>query len=104
MNRDSFLRHIENSRDCEQDRLNMAVNRGLRRARSDRFDTKKLLKLAAACVFTFTMCLTVNLQPLKTAVNEYYRNWNKIPPGSAEVLDGYIKDIADNVMKYLGGE
>ena len=104
MNRDSFLRHIENSRDCEQDRLDMAVNRGLRRAKSDRFDTKKLLMLAAASVFTFAMCFTVNLPPFKMAVDEYYRNWNKIPPGSAEVLDGYIKDIADNVMKYLGGE
>ena len=60
--------------------------------------------LAAASVFTLAMCFTVNLRPIKTAVDEYYRNWDKIPPGSVEVLDGYIKNIASNIKRYLGGE
>jgi hypothetical protein len=46
----------------------------------------------------------VNLQPLKTAVDEYYRGLDKIPPGSVEALDGYIKELAVNVKRYLGGE
>ena len=104
MNKDSFLRYVENDRDCDKDRLDEAVKRGLARARSERFDTKKLLTLAAASVFTLVMCFTVNLRPLKMAVDEYYRNGDTIPPTSVEVLDGYIKELADNVIRYLGGE
>jgi len=104
MNRDSFLRHIENSRDCEPARLDIAVNSGLRRAKNDRFDSKKLLMLAAASVFTFVMCITLNASPYEAAVEGYYQNRQKIMPGSAEALDGYIKDIASNFQKYLGGE
>jgi len=100
MNRDSFVRYIESSRDCDQNRLDAAIDRGLRRARSIRFDGKKLFMLAAACVFTLVMCVTVNLPPLKMAVDAYYQNWNKLPPGYAEALDGYIQDI----QIILGGE
>ena len=104
MNKDPFLRYIENDRECEQDRLGIAVNRGLQRAKNDRFDSKKMLMLAAACVFTFVMCITVNLKPLKMAVEGYYLNWNKTMSGSTEILDGYISDIAGNLKKNLGGE
>jgi len=104
MNKDSFLRYVENNRDCAEDRLDEAVKKGLARAKNDRLDSRKLLMLAAASVFTVIMCFTVNLRPVKMAVNEYYRNWDKIPPGSVEVLDGYFKELAVNVKRYLGGE
>ena len=104
MNKDSFLRYIENDRDCKQDRLDIAVNRGLQKAKNDRFDTKKLFMLAAASVFTFVICITINLMPVSTVVERYYQNRQKIMPGSSEVLIGYIKDITINLEKYLGGE
>jgi hypothetical protein len=104
MNERSFNQYIKNNRDCDKDRLEGAVNLGLDRAKGERLDPGKLLMLAAACVFTVIMCFTVNLRPIKTAVDEYYRNWDKIPPGSVEVLDGYLKDIANNIKRYLGGE
>jgi len=103
MNKDSFLRYIENDRDCEQDRLDMAVNRGLRRAKDNRFDTKKLFMLAAASVFTFAMCFTVNLMPSSTVVG-YYQDRQKVMLGSPEALYGYIEDITVKLEKYLGGE
>ena len=104
MNKDLFLRCIGNSRDCDQDRLDAAVKRGLRRARNDRFDTKKLFMLAAASVFMFAICITIHLMPFSTVVERYYQNRQKIMPGSSEVLNGYIKDITVNLEKYLGGE
>ena len=104
MNKDLFLRHIEHSRDCEQDRLDAAVNRGLRRAKNDRFDAKKLCMLAAASIFTFAICITINLMPVSTAVERYYRNREKTMPGSSEMLNSYIKDITVNLEKYLGGK
>jgi hypothetical protein len=104
MNKNEFLRRIESSRDCEQGRLDEAVKKGLARAKSERFDSRKLLMLAAASVFTLIMCFTVNLRPVKAAADEYYRNWNTIPPGSVEVLDGYLRELAVDVKRYLGGE
>ena len=104
MNERSFNQYIEDNRDCDKDRLDGAVNKGLARAKSERFDTKKIMMLTAAGVFTIIMCFSVNLRPVKMAVDEYYRNWDKIPPGSVEVLDGYIKELAVTVKRYLGGE
>jgi len=104
MNKDSFFQHIEEARDCEQNRLDMAVNKGLLRAKNDRVDPKKLFILAAASVFTFAMCFIVNMEPFRMAVEEYYRNWNETFPGSSQALAGYMNDIADNVIKHLGGE
>jgi len=104
MNKDLFLKCIENSRDCDQDQLDIAVNKGLRRANNDRFDTKKLFMLAAAGVFTFALCITVNLMPSSTIVERYYQNRQKTMPGSSEILNGYIKDITVNLEKYLGGK
>jgi len=104
MNKDSFLRYIENDRDCEQDRLDIAVNKGLHKAKNDRFDAKKLFMLAAASVFTFALCIAINLMPVSTVVETYYQNRQKIMPGSSEALNGYIKDISVNLKKYLGGE
>ena len=104
MNKDSFIQYVENDRDCEQNRMDGAVNKGLARAKSDKLDSKKLLMLAAAGVLTVILCFTVNLRPVKMAVQDYYRNWDKMPPGSVEVLDGYIKELAINVKRYLGGE
>ena len=104
MNSDEFLRNIENSRDCDQSRLDTAVSKGLRRAKSDRVDPRKLLALAAACVVSFTLCITVNLKPFEAAMESYYQSRQKMMPGASEALDGYINNIADTLYKYLGGE
>ena len=104
MNKDLFLQYIENDRDCNQNHLDKAVYRGINRAKNDRLDTKKLLMLAAACVFTFVMCTTANLKPLKMAVEGYYLSWNKTMLGNTVILDGYMSDIASIVKKNLGGE
>ena len=104
MNEKSFNQYVEKDRDCDNDRLDGAVKLGLARAKSERLDSRKLLMLAAASVFTVIMCFTVNLRPFRMAVEDYYRSWDKIPPGSVEVLDGYIKELAVNVRRYLGGE
>ena len=103
MNKDSFLRYLETDRDCEQDRLEIAVNRGFKRAVNDRIDTKKILMLAVAFVLTFAMCFTVSIRPVKTAVEDYYLNWNKSMSGNIKILDGYIVNITDSIQKHLGG-
>ena len=104
MNEKEFLRHIENTRDCDEARLDAAINKGLRRAKGGQYDTKKFFLLAAAGVFTFAMCLMVNMGPFTRAVDSYYENWHRTKPGTAEVLDAYVRDINGFLEKYLGGE
>jgi len=103
MNRDVFLQAVEKTRDCGQDRLDSAVEKGLRRAKNDRIDPGKILMLAAACVITFSMCFTVNTRPVKMAVEGYYLNWNKSMSGNIEILDSYLVNITNNIEKHLGG-
>ena len=104
MNKDLFFKQIEENLDCDQVHLDMAVNRGLIRARNDRVDPKKLLKLAIACVFTVTMCFILTMEPFRMTAEAHYRNWNEAFPGSSEILAGYFDEIANNVLNILGGE
>jgi len=103
MNKESFLSYVENTRDCEESRLDAAVNKGLRKATNDRTDFRKVLMLAAASVFTVVMCFSVNLRPIKSAAEGYYQSRSAMMSDSSEMLDGYIKNIADTIVFYLGG-
>jgi len=104
MNKDTFLQYIVKSRDCEQFCLDNAVHRGLYKAKNDKIDSKKIFKLAAACLFTFVICLTIILNPLKTIADEYYQNRHKAMPGIAEVLVGYINNITGIFKTFIGEE
>ena len=104
MNKEMFLQFIENDRNCEQEHLDIAVKKGLIKAKNNRFAPKKVLMLAAACLFTFIMCFTINLKPFKTVTEIYYQNWHKNMPDSSQILNDYLADIIINVNKYLGGE
>ncbi|MCL2267036.1 MAG: hypothetical protein FWC17_04640 [Treponema sp.] len=104
MNKDLFLQQVQNNCECDQKLLDMAVRKGFYRARNDRFDSKKLLKLAAACVFSFSIFISLNLEPFKAMADGYYRNWNKAQPGCSELLAGYINSITGNIKNHSGGE
>ena len=104
MNNKLFLQYIENNCGCEQDRLDIAVNKGLQRAKNDRVDSKSFIKLAVALLLTFVMCISINTEPFRTAVEKYYQSWHINMPGSSEILDGYMNEIAGNIKKHLQGE
>jgi|GEM_PF-3661780 len=103
MNKEMFLQLIESDCNCNQDCLNTAVNKGFKRAKNDKVDYKKIFTLAVAFVLTFSMCFTVNTQPLKTAVDNYYMNWNKSKASNMEILDDYLVEKISNIKKHLGG-
>jgi hypothetical protein len=60
--------------------------------------------LISAGVFSFAMYLIVNLTPFTMAVESYNQNRQKAMQVSSEILGIYIKDLAGNLEKYLGGE
>jgi hypothetical protein len=103
MNKDSFLSYVENTRDCGEPVLDAAVNKGLRKAKNEQTDFRKVLMLAAACVFMTVTCFSVNLRPIRSAAKEYHQSRSAMMSGSSEVLDGYIKNIAEAIVFYLGG-
>ena len=103
MNKELFLQFVENNCNCKQDRLDIAINKGLQKAKNDRVDTRKILMLAFAFVLTFSMCFTVSIRPVKTAVEGYYLNWNKSMSGNIEIFDSYLVNITNNIVKHLGG-
>jgi predicted RNase H-like nuclease len=99
---DAFLKFVEASRDCEDTKLDAAVNAGLRRARAQRgrVDSRRILMLAAASVFTVAMCFTVNLRLFKTASEAYYESRQKTMPGAGAALDAYIKTMTDKIEAF----
>jgi len=103
MDKEHFIKYIENDRDCNIELLDIAVITGLHRAKNDRIDKKKVFLLAAACLFIFAMCFSVNLELFKITADEYFRNLYSIMPGTADVLDFYINDITTKIMIFLGG-
>ena len=103
MNKEQFLQLIESDCNCNQDCLEIAVNRGFKRAVDDKVDTKKILTLAFAFVITFSMCFIVSIRPVKTAVEGYYLNWNKSKASNIEILDDYLVEKISNIEKHLGG-
>jgi len=104
MNKESFLSYVENTRDCEESRLNAAVNKGLCKAKNEQTDFRKVLMLAAASVFTAVMCFSVNLRPIKSLADGYYQSRSAMMSESSEMLDGYIKKLTDTIIFYLGGD
>ncbi|MCL2721502.1 MAG: hypothetical protein FWD47_09215 [Treponema sp.] len=104
MNDKLFLQYIKENCNCEQDRLDIAVNDGLLRAKNDRFELKNILVLAAAFLFTFVICFSINTRPFKVAVEKYYQEWHINMPDSSEILDGYMNEIAGYIKRHLGGE
>jgi len=118
MNSDDFFRYIEKTRDCDPQQLDLALMKGIRRAKNDRalgaalrvpgpapqVQPKKIFLLAAASVFAFAACIIVNLAPVKLAVDRYYINWHSKMPDSSQILNGYVIDMASSLKKHLGGE
>jgi hypothetical protein len=104
MNHDGFLRFVEGDRGCGEGKLDAAVNAGLRRARtqSGRVDSRPLLMLAAASVFTLVLCFTTQLRMFEPVSEQYYQARNKTMPGAGAALDTYAKDIAEKIGTIAG--
>lgn len=84
--------------------LDIAVNKGLCKAKSDRLDLKKLFALTAACALTAALCFAVNLKPFNAAGDGYLKHRTLMIQGSAETFDSYIADIASNMNRLFLGD
>lgn len=103
MTEEELARFAADTGGCEEAPLDAALRKGIFRAKNDRLDSRKLLRLAAACVVTAALCLGVKLGALQSVSGEYHRFRNESIPGGGEALSGYIKDMTENFTGYLGG-
>ena len=103
MKTDLFMKYVEASRDCDAALLDIAVNKGLLRAKDSSFDYKKLVSLAAACVVTAAVCFLVNMEPVKIAAFNFVHESSNMTESGLVTLHGYLNDIANTIIKYLGG-
>ena len=103
MKTDLFIKYVENSRDCEEALLDIAIKKGMRRAKDYAFDYKKLVSLAAAIVVTAVLCLAAKMEPIKTAASTFVNVSDLTTESGSIILHGYITDIVNTIMRYLGG-
>jgi hypothetical protein len=102
-NRESFVQYVERTRDCGAGLIDIAVQKGIHRAKSDRLDPRKLYRLAVACAVTAVLCLAVNLTPVKAAAEGLLRANSLVTHSGAVALQGRLNDAANTMHKYLGG-
>ena len=103
MNKESFFRYIENTRDCKTAILDDAVTKGIFKAKRDVLDMRKMIMFGAACLFVLAMCFTVNMDIFQTLTERYFRNWHYTMPGASDALNNYIENMIINAEKNFGG-
>jgi chloramphenicol 3-O-phosphotransferase len=103
MKKDLFQAYVENTRDCDAPLLDIAVNKGLRKAKSERIDYRKVFSFAAACAATAALCFTINTAPVREAALKMVYYHNPMSQEASEILYGYFIDISNIVSQYLGG-
>jgi hypothetical protein len=102
MNIDDFLKFIERTRDCDAMLLDIAVSKGLNRAKNDRLNHSRLIRLAAAVVVSAALCLMMYSELFSDAASGLLRGSNMMTQSDTETLGLYISDFLDTVIKYLG--
>ena len=103
MKNEIFRKYVEGSRDCDAALLDIAVNRGLHRAKGNTIDYRKLINLAAAFAATAALCFVVSMKPVRAAAAVYMRDNSTITESGEEALSGYLTNIANTIIYYLGG-
>ena len=103
MDKETFIKHINKIRNCDAALLDNAIQKGVYKARHDRVDPRNLLRLSAACLVTATLCVALNLAPIKAATQKFLSSNGLITPESAEVFADYVNGFTNSIIKHLGG-
>lgn len=103
MNQEAFKQYIEKTRDCDAAHLDLAIKKGLHRAKSEKLDYRKLVSLAAMCAATAVLCIALSLEPVKMAASDFRLRNSPVTQSTSEALVGYVNDMTHTLIKYLGG-
>ncbi len=97
MNNKLLKQHIEKTRSYNSVLLDAAVSKGIRRAKGDQLDFKKLFGLGVACLIVAVLCISVNTMPIKIMTENYFQNRYEIISDSGKALEEYINHFTSNV-------
>ena len=103
MKTDEFITFVERTRDCDAALLDIAVKKGIARAKSDRIDLRMIFRLSAACAITAALCIAFNSGLFTAAASGYLNESSFITQSGSETLHGYFNDFFDTAKEYLGG-
>jgi hypothetical protein len=105
MNMDAFLKYVARTRDCDAMLLDIAVGKGLNRAKNCRPNQRnhiKLVRLAAAVAVSAALCAIMYTEPFIDAVSALLRGGSLVTQSDAETLGLYISDFFGAVIEHMG--
>ena len=85
MVRGQFETFVESVRDCDESQLEAAVQRGIRKAKNDRIDLRKVLSLAASFLATAALLIFTYKSPSQLA-DRYALNTAFIYQQASEII------------------
>ncbi len=104
MNNDEFLKHIEETRMCNSDLLDNAINMGIKNALNNRLDTKKIFYISASAVLTFALCYTISFMPLETYLNNHFEKKSELISDTAKDYGLYLSEYIHKNLIDLGDD
>ena len=103
MDRGNFAESIERMCDCDAKLIDIAVQKGIRRAKNDKFAPDKLFRLATLCAATAALCFAMSATPAKAAASRFLLNGGVMTQENADAFYEYSHDLANTIIEYLGG-
>ena len=92
MKEEEFQKFVKSSRQCDPNLLDAAVDRGIKRAKADRTDWRKIVGLAGMSAATAALLFIANPADDTMAAQ-----------GRAEVLQMHLADLARILSEFLEG-
>ena len=99
---DAFIKFIKHARDCDAALLDIAVRKGMNRAKNDRLNYSKLIRLAAAVMVSAILCVIMHSELFRGTAYGLLRGGNLMTRSGAEALCLHIRDFFDTVINDLG--
>ena len=111
MTEKDFQKYVQGNRDCNEQLLNAAISKGLRRAKTEHFaqnavyklDYAKLWNLAATFAITMGLAITLQSEQSATAVGEFMASNSIVTADNSVILHEYFANFANTIIKFLGG-
>ena len=101
MSQSRFEKYVKDTRDCDEVLLNIAVKNGLRRAKNESLDFRKIIELAGLCAVTATFCIMASLEPVKMEAERFLISNSMVTQSDSEVLHQYLNNITTVLGTYL---
>ena len=103
MNKEFFVKQIEDSRSYDSELLELAVCKGISKSKNDVVGVKKVIVLAVAVLLTVILFFVMNAAPLNIFADDYFQNRSNLLFGGMDMGSMNINSVND-LLEYWSGE